>query len=196
MKKNRFLITIYVFTFIFAVIGTTFAYFSTSITSDEDASLTASNLGINLSVLPLYIPTSIIPTNNSDIRIAYENECLDIYEKGACYSYTISIENIGNTEEYIGTINFTLNDITNLNYIVLDENGNEYKDTTKILTNEDQSLGNSFILNENESKNFKIIIWLPNLDEVQDDYDSNGNFSASVTYTSSSGSKITGTFIQ
>jgi hypothetical protein len=55
-------------------------------------------------------------------------------------------------------------------------------------------LGDSFELDTGESRDFVLVIWLSNLEGPQDDEDAGGNFSASVTYETTYGSRITGTF--
>ena len=89
---------------------------------------------------------------------------------------------------------FTIDDIQNLKYLVLDEEENEYVSASSIVAGNPLTLGDSFELDTGESKNFVLIIWLSNLDEPQEDYDADGSFTAAVTYRAASGSKITGTF--
>ena len=193
MKKNKFLTVVYVLTFFFALTGTTFAYFIREARSSEGAIASKSAVvGVDLSILPLYGTKPLIPMNDTDVMTAYENECIDIYQFGACKAYTITVDNIGEELAYEGTINFTLNDIVNLNYLVLDEDDEIYIDKTNIVAGTDQSLGASFTLPVSESRTFKLIIWLPNYEEYQDEYDGNGNFNATVTYKSANNYRIAG----
>lgn len=195
MKNKKTEVIIYVLTFIFMTIGTTFAYFSASAQSDTDAiNSNAAKLNVKLSVLPLYTDNVIIPMNNSDIITAYNQECVDNLGNGACYAYTINVENGGAESDYTGKIKFNLNNITNLNYLLLDEEGNKYQDITEIVSDTDQTLGNSFFLGNEESKTFTLLVWLPNLDYPQEDLDADGSFGASVTYTSGNNGRVTAIF--
>ena len=83
--------------------------------------------------------------------------------------------------------------------MLLDENENIYLEKTSIKKENalGMSLGEHFVLGkatiENPTfKKFILIIWLTNLDEPQDEYDAGGTFSASVTYQSVLGNKLTG----
>jgi hypothetical protein len=195
MKPNKFMTIISVLTLFIVLVGATFAYFSVSVSSNEDAIAgEAAVISISLDVQPLYTGRPLIPTNDSDIDTAYANSCVDIHNNGACGAYTITVTNAGQATNYTGTIKFNLTDITNFKYRLLDENDNVYQDTTTVITGTDQSLGNSFVLATNEAKTFTLIVWLPNMSYEQDASDANGHFSADVTYTTSAGSRVTGMF--
>lgn len=193
MKHNKFLSAVYVLTFFCVLIGSTFAYFTTSSQSNSGAIASKSaRVGINLLVEPLYADKPLIPMNNKDVMKAYAQNCIDDNDNGACRTYTITLKNIGEALDYKGTVNFSLNNIKNLNYLILDENDDVYVDIQKIEAGTEQSLGPTIDLNENESKVFKLIIWVPNFDYIQDDFDSNGSFNAKITYKSSNNNQISG----
>ena len=193
MKNGKFLLAIYVTTFLIVLLGTTFAYFTINNQSDIGAlAPRAATIGINLYIEPLYVEKSLVPMNNEDVMKAYNQNCIDDADFGACEAYTITVENRGEELEYAGTINFNLTDIENLNYLILDENDEVYQEMTNIEAGEEQSLGDAFTLAEGTSRVFKLIIWVPNYDYDQKDYDSNGNFGAIVTYKSTTNSEISG----
>ena len=195
MKVNKFLSVISILTIVVMLIGATFAYFSVSTASNEGAiAAEAAYFDIKLAVEPLYTGKSLIPTNDSDIDIAFNNECVDKYNNGACSAYTITVKNDGQEGDYIGNIEFNLVGITNLMYRLLDENGNVYVNDTLIESDTIQSLGNQFMMTNGDEKTFTLVIWLSNKQYIQDDDDANGSFSASVTYTSSVGSLVTASF--
>ncbi len=195
MKKNNFLFIISVLTLIFIVLGATFSFFRVEASSSEGAvTVGAANLNIVVDVQPLYIGKVLIPLDNDKVMTAFNNSCVDNNDNGACQAYTISIDNAGQNADYAGIINFTLNGITNLNYMVLDENNNVYQDITNIVSGTDQSLGPEFNLLDGGSKNYTLIIWVPNFNRPQDTEDAGGSFNAAVTYETSYGSRITGTF--
>lgn len=194
MKKNKLLMFSSILLLIVMLLGATFSYFAAIVRSNENIDTEAANFGANVVITGLYGDKLLIPMNDSDVMTGYNNQCTDRYGYGACYAYNIHIDNTGDKISYVGTINFNVNDIENLKYLVLDEENNKYVDNTAILSGEDQTLGNSFELDVGESRDFVLVIWLSNLEGPQDDQDAGGNFSASVTYESTYGSKITGTF--
>ena len=195
MKQNRFLIGISFMTLIVIIIGATFSYFNIMIKSNDDAvSINAATLGIKLNIKPLYERFDLIPLDNADVIKAFNAECIDNIGNSACTVYTIEVTNEGGDTDYFGSIKFYLNELTNLNYMVLNEDNSVYKDITTIVSDTDQSLGEQFPLSNGESRLFKLIIWLPNFDRIQDEEDGLGSFNALVTYSSTAGSKVTGTF--
>ena len=193
MEKNKFLMVVSVILLIIMLFGATFSYFSVSAKADQNIHIVAANFNAGVTIFELYGGKSLIPMNDNDVMTGYNNECVDIKGYGACYAYNIHVENTGDKFSYVGTINFDVTDIENLKYLVLDEEKNKYVEDT-LISGDDQSLGDSFELDTGESRDFVLVIWLSNLEGPQDDQDAGGNFSASVTYESTYGSKITGTF--
>lgn len=196
MKNNKFLMIISVLLLFVMLIGATFSFFAVAINDSNSIAAEAATFGGAVEISALYTGKPLIPMDDTDVEIAFNdtNKCVDIYGYGACQAYNITVTNTGNRSSYIGTINFNLNRIENLKYTLIDDNGDEYVEKTLILTDTDQSLGDSFFLNKDESKTFHLIIWLSNIEDFQDNEDAGGSFSASVTYTSSMGTRITGTF--
>lgn len=193
MKKNKIMLIIPILLLIIMLLGTTFSYFAASAKADQDIDVVAANFDAGVTISELYGGKSLIPMNDSDVMTGYINQCVDRYGYGACYAYNIHIENTGDKFSYVGSINFDVTDIENLKYLVLDEDNNKYVEDT-LISGDDQTLGDSFELGTGESRDFVLVIWLSNLEGPQDDQDAGGNFSASVTYETAYGSKITGTF--
>ena len=84
--------------------------------------------------------------------------------------------------------------------MVLDENDTIYLDKTSVGNGitKDLPLGEHFILEDatelnSKSKKFKLIIWLTNLEQDQNDTDAGGQFSATITFSSVYGGKLTAT---
>ena len=195
MKKNNFLMIISLLTLVIAVIGATFSFFRVMTGSESGAvAVEAARLNINLTIRPMFNAKPLLPLNNSDIIKAYNSECVDYLDRGACDAYIIRIDNEGQDMEYIGSIKFVMNGLTNLNYMVLNEDDTIYKDITEISSDSELSLGEEFSLVNMGARIFKLIIWIPNLDKPQEDDDAAGTYNASVTYSSTAGSKVTGTF--
>lgn len=191
--ENKFYLIISILIFIFMVLGATFAYYTSTVKSNDVMEVTSANVTLNLSITPLYNEKSIIPANDTDIMTAFNNSCVDALGNGACYAYNVKVENLGDSQEVIGTFNLTSETIKNLKYLILDaDNDNEiYKDISNA-SNNDEQIGDSFNLDTGESKNLILVIWLSNLTEAQD-YDASGVFNGSFTVTSALGTEITGT---
>lgn len=191
MKRDRFVIVISILMIIVTLIGTTFSFFAASVRSNENVSFGSTTFGGSVEVSPLYVANPIVPMDDSDVMTGYENECVDRYGFGACYAYIIHVENTGDAFDYVGNIEFNVTDIENLKYLLLDEEENEYVEGTSVVSDTPQTLGDSFILGNGESKDFILIIWLTNLEGDQNENDAGGHFNAFVTYNSTYGNKIT-----
>lgn len=204
MKQNKInvflLVTSILSTFIL-LIGATFSYFSTRNMSKMNAlSVEAGKVRLGLGVSPLYTGYKLIPTNDSDIMTAYNQKCLDDYGYGACIAYEFEVYNFNLKQDVIGKIDFNVEGIENLSYIVLDENDTIYLDKTSVGNGitKDLPLGEHFILEDatelnSKSKKFKLIIWLTNLEQDQNETDAGGQFSATITFSSVYGGKLTAT---
>ena len=193
MKKSNVFSIIWSLAFVFMVIGATFSYFSSQNSSASGAvAAGSSHVGIDLLVTPLFTSKPLIPMDDTDIWKAYDNDCVDINDYGACQAYNVDVVNNGGDSDYSGTINFSIGDITNLNYMVLDEDDNVYVAKTRINADTDLTMGNSFTLLDGETKNFKLLIWLSNYSRDQNDEDAGGTYSASMTFQSAGGYKISG----
>ena len=193
MKEYKFLSIISVLSLIFILIGTTFSFFSVTTGSRESAlAANSSRVGVNVTVSLLYDGHSLIPMNDSDIMTAYEHQCVDINNYGACQAYTIDVDNIGDEFDYQGTINFNIGNITNLNYIVLDEEDHEIARSMQLQSGTDLSLGDTFTLPKDASRHFKLLIWLSNFERNQNLEDAGGNYGALISFESVGGYKITG----
>lgn len=196
--KKGILIMIYVFAVIFMFFGISFSYFSARAKSENQALNTKSGkLSLSLEISSKYNGMKLIPSADEDIMKAYHQKCLDNDGKGACVAYDITVTNETAKQDVIGTIDFNVNHIENLSYIVLDENENIYQDITKIKGDtSNMPLGSHFILDNAletgipTKRKFTLIIWLSNFDYDQNE-DKNGSFAASVTYNSIYGQKLT-----
>lgn len=204
MKKEKYKSFILITSFLsilILLIGTTFSYFSISAKSELDAVLVeAEKIKLGLGVSPIYTGHKIIPTNDKDIMTAYNQKCIDDNKNGACLAYGLEIFNYNKVQSVIGKIDFKVEGIKNLSYMVLDDKNQIYLDKTSITGNTiGMSLGPSFKLNDATeanptSKKFVLLIWLTNLEnEDQTEYDAGGNFDATVTYESIYGGKLTAT---
>ena len=195
-KGNKFLSVIWITTCIVTILGTTFSYFTSTQRSQTGAVATTSAIiGTNLSISVLHSNKDLIPMNDVDVIRGYENQCVDIKGYGVCQTYNIAITSLGEKSEYIGTVNFNLGSIEHLNYLVLDEDDNIYLNKTEIISGTDQSLGSVIEIEKDETKNLKLVIWLPNYEYNQNDEDGAGSFSAIVSFEATNGSRVTGTIL-
>jgi predicted ribosomally synthesized peptide with SipW-like signal peptide len=201
MAYKKELIILSIFSVIILGIVGTYAYFTSDVSSSEGAlTVNSASFSLSLDVTPVYYYNKLIPMKDELAITGYNNECVDSNEFYVCQVYEIKIANTGGTgqqERLLGVINFGLTNIQNLKYMLLDEDGNIYKEATEALNGEDLSLGNYVELEDGESQTFKLIIWLSDTGSAQNSQDANGSFNAGVTYTGVRGedvsSMITGT---
>lgn len=199
-KSKIFLSVTSIISMLILLVGGTFSYFAIANKSDDDAlAVEAAKVDLAVNIASQYVGHKLIPTNDDEIMLAYKSKCVDIHGLGACLAYQIEVSNGSEAQDLIGTIDFTVNGIDNLSYMLLDENGDIYLEKTSITGENtiDMPLGEHFILEDAiadkpASKKFVLIIWLTNLDKPQDEYDAGGTFSASITYQSIHGDRITG----
>lgn len=201
-KAKKFLVITSFLSIAILLIGTTFSFFTYDTKSRQDAlALTAGQIRINLGVSNLYTGRLLVPLKDELIMKAYEHKCVDAYGWGACQAYSLELFNSSNKVEIESFIDFKLNGIGNLTYMVLDEEENIYKDITHVDSNNPTglTLGDSFILEdgseEQTSKKLILLIWITDTGEIQDKEDAGGSFTATVTFRTASGNELTG-FVQ
>jgi len=191
-KYNKFLAVTSILTLVIMLIGATFAYFSSVVRAEDPVSVSSVDIRINLNIMPLYNGKLLLPTNDEDINLAYQNQCIDSVGNGACTAYTIEVTNIGDAQEVIGTFKIDNEKFQNLKYMVLDyDTNNIIKDKTSVTT-EFSALGDAYSLDKGQTKKFVLIIWISNLEGKQDE-EQGLEFTGIVSINSSSGVKLTGT---
>ncbi len=198
--KKSLLLMIYIFSFIFMLFGVAFSYFTAKTRSENNALDTKSGrLTLGLEVASRYSGHKLIPLADSDIMKAYHNGCVDDYGNGACVAYDIEVINDSAKQDVIGTVDFDIEHIENLSYLVLDENENIYQNITRIeKSTKNMPLGSNFILESAletkipTKRDFTLLIWLSNYDYDQVE-DKGGTFAASITYNSIYGQKLSST---
>ena len=199
-EKKYFLLSIYIFSFIIMSFGIAFSYFTARARSENNAISTKSGkLSLSLEVASKFQSGKLIPMNDTDVMKAYHNECLDSNGSTACTAYDIIVTNETVEQLVDGTVDFTINHIENLSYLVLDEKENIYQNITKInKSTKNLPLGSSFKLDSAlesgipTKRKFTLIIWLSNYDYDQVE-DKGGNFNASITYNSIYGQQLSST---
>lgn len=204
-------VVLIIFMLIACVAGSTYAYISSStVSSDNSVGSGSTGYDVSLSVTPVYASFSLIPMDDSDALKAVDNECKDKYGHGACNLYNINVHGYSSSISSIsGTINTTLNGITNLSYMVLEEvsynitnepdcvsidNANYCisKTATSVIGSTDMSLGNNYNVFGLASKNLMLAFWITNLDENQNSFDI-GNYDSVVTiFLGGDGGQVSG----
>lgn len=161
-KKNKtklFILIVYASTLIVTIIGATFAYFSASVSSDENAvSLTAGEFKIELTDDTSLIKSKLIPSaeiyvnrasymrldDNNNFIHPYEKDGQKVIEKTACIDdnlqeicsiYTFTIVNPMTTNELPArvTLHPTINSFANLYFKVVDNEKNVVMEATHIV---------------------------------------------------------------
>lgn len=198
--KKGLIVMIYLFSIIIMLFGITFSYFTARSRSNNNAlDVKSGRLKLALEVDSKYTGYSLIPLNDSDIMKAYNNKCLDNDGNGACVAYDIIVTNDSARQDVVGKIDFDIKHISNLSYLVLDEEGKIYQNITKIeKSTKNMPLGSNFILEgafetgTPTQKKFTLIIWLSNYDYDQVE-DKGGTFTAAISYNSVYGQKLSST---
>lgn len=207
-KRRKKYLIILIIVLICCIIGSTYAYLTATIQSSNNSIQASSkSYGLNLEILPFYSGFRLIPMNDSDALVALKNNCKDDHDRGACSAYKINLSDYDpELNPLSGIMNVDLTNISNLSYMFLEEKEelvNEdtcltidnkiyciTKNATPAREEEDLDLGTYNISNTTE-KHFLLVIWLTNIAESQDSYDS-GDYNATVTFTLGEEGKITG----
>ena len=190
-------------------IGATYAYWTASTSSSNNAVQTSSTIyTISMKITPIYSDFSIIPMNDEDALKAIKNECKDKYNRGACSAYLIHVYDYSDTLEYVsGVMDVYSDNMMNLSYMMLreqdtyDENNcvqieeKSYcivKEATPAVIGEKLSLGDTYKVFGTTETDFVLLLWLSNLQFSQNETDI-GSFKAAVTMQAGNGGVITGT---
>lgn len=198
-RKEILYLIISILTLVIMGLGATFAFFTMNVNekNKENILATSAKVKVNLKVLTLYTGYNILPTNDEDIEKAFKNECIDSIGNGACLAYTIEIDNDGNSQSGYLSFKFNSETLENLKFILLD-NDNNYN----IIQNPTYAVDGEVKVNEiinmntNDVKKYTLVVWLSNIKENEQNKEQGGNFTAMVSYSSSSGSRITGSMNQ
>ena len=193
---KRFYVVLIIFILIICVIGSTYAYLTSTASGTNDVGTSSSNFNVGLRITPVYSDFSMIPMDDSDVLKAINNSCKDKYNRGSCHVYNINVYGYDSGVSAIsGNVNVTVNNIRNLSYMVFEEADNfnnsncvsidskNYcisKDVVHVVSNTDMSLGDNYNVSGLQSKNLLLVFWLTNLDTSQNSFDI-GEFSANVT---------------
>lgn len=215
MLKEKFkhiYILILIATLIICTIGSTYAYWTATASSEKEAVQASSSIySISMEIIPLYHDFSFIPMDDEDILKGLSNECRDQHGRGACSAYKIHVYGYNPDLNFIsGMMDVTTNNIENLSYAMFEEQ-NEYDETNCVKIEEDTeekiycqalpatpvldglnlTLGDRYEVANSTEKNLILLIWLTNIEESQNEKNI-GTFNSIVTFSMGSGGEIKG----
>ena len=214
MKKLRELkytyVVVIIFMLVVCVIGSTYAYLTSTANSSNDVGTGSTGYNVSMRITPIYSDFALIPMDDNDALKAIGNECKDKYNHGACNLYNINVYGYDSSISAIsGKINTSLDGITNLSYMVLEEvdynidneddcvsiDSSNYcfgKVQTHVVPDTDMSLGDNYNVFGLDSKNLLLAIWVTNLNENQNSFDI-GNYNSVVTvFLGGDGGQVSG----
>lgn len=203
-------IVVVIFVLVVCVIGSTYAYLTSSTSSSNDIETGSTGYNVSMNITPVYTDFALIPMDDADALKAIKNECKDKYDHGACNLYNINVYGYDSSIDAIsGSINTTLYDIANLSYMVLEEvsynidnnndcvsiNSKNYcvgKEATHVVANTDMSLGDGYNVFGFTNKNLLLAIWVTNLNQNQNSTDI-GSYNSVVTiFLGGDGGQVSG----
>lgn len=218
MNNNRSLI-IYLFmivvAFIISIISATYAYFAFSISNNNSISGDAAVVSMNLNVrriFPNRASAGMVPQlSGSALEAALKRGCVDENNNTICQVYNIYVKNTGGSTvtvdgsiSFFSDIDFTEDVSTNMPNLkwMLISSVDEVNSTNSVLGNGTVRVANSsglkfdtnLELGSNAEKNYYIIVWVNEVDDVQTDQ--GHNFHGKVDFVSSNGNGVTATFVE
>ena len=188
--------------------GTSFAYFSASITpSGDDITGTTMNFDVDLTLEETYKATNLVPLEDNLILTAAKNNCKDSYGYDVCSLYKITLTNNGDPQILNGYITATegTNYITNhlkgqlisedltttiSSVLTLTDDEEIILDTKKYFHIDEKNLFTTEVVTNNT---LYMAIWLTETHDFQND-DYNKDYFGSIAFESISGEMVTATF--
>lgn len=231
MTKFQVLITLIIF-LSFCVTGATYAYFAISATDNKTINGQSATVNLTLNVNKIFPASTtdntgvMVPqlstseSENSPLKSALQNGCVDGNKNVVCQVYQITIENKGGTATQVvnGTILFygntdqttsATNIMPNLKWKLI-TSANESNPSQSVLgSNPDLSANNNettgkfssnLTLTTNAKKEYYLIVWINETNASQNDVSSSSTpnspkkFYGLVKFDSSNGTGVTSTF--
>lgn len=201
-------LTIVILTTVLAITGATYAYWTATTMSTENAVKTQSTIySISMDITPLYQVFSLIPMNDEFALKGLKNECKDKYDRGACQAYKIRVYDYNENLNFIsGYMDITTVGMENLSYMMY-RISDEYNEDSCVTIGEKHycivreaahmqdgvglSLGDKYDVTGTLETEFILLIWLTNLNFSQNDTDI-GDFNAVITMQAGNGGEIKG----
>ena len=208
MKDNYYktiAITLFIFGIIFTIIGSTFAYFAASISSNGD-NIGGKTLTFNASIgIQIIKNDELIPVADNLINSAMNSTpiCTDVRGYGLCHIYKLTLTNSADAQSMTGSLKITSNGFTanHLKYQLFTYASNAYSGASDVKIVPAANGTSNFTLSNNDlvitlnrgttsspyTKDYYLVIWLsdPGSNQLPD---SDKTYNGSVTFTSSGGS--------
>ena len=188
---------------IIAIAGSAYAYYSATASATISGTAGGGNLTINVEKLSTSATGSLVPMDNDVTTLnkailgegntsgSFDNTkaCIDKNGYTACQIYKITISNTSSVPIILnGGVSLLGDETPNIECAVMN-NTNSLSSNTTCRGN--KSLANKYSLGANTTHDYYIIVYIKNINGLQTD---TGNFTGTVTFISSDGSKVKARF--
>ena len=188
---------------IIAISGSAYAYYSATASATISGIAGGGNLTINVEKLSTSATGSLVPLDNDVTTLnkailgegntsgSFDNTkaCIDKNGYTACQIYKITISNNSKVSINLnGGVSLRGDDTPNIECAVMDNTNSLSSNTT---CKSSKSLANKFSLGANTTHDYYIIVYIKNINGLQTD---TGNFTGTITFTSSDGSEVKARF--
>ena len=203
MDKKKIYMIFGIVMLIIAIAGSAYAYYSASASAKISGTAGGGNLTINVEKLSTSATGSLVPMDNDVTTLnkailgegntsgSFDNTkaCIDKNGYTACQIYKITISNNSKVSINLnGGVSLSGDETPNIECAVMN-NTNSLSSNTSCRSN--KSLANKYILNANTTHDYYIIVYIKNINGLQTD---TGNFTGTITFTSSDGSEVKARF--
>ena len=188
---------------IIAIAGSAYAYYSAVASATISGTAGGGNLTINVEKLSTSATGSLVPMDNDVTTLnkailgegntsgSFDNTkaCIDKNGYTACQIYKITISNNSKVSINLnGGVSLSGDETPNIECAVMDNTNSLSSNTT---CKSSKSLANKYSLGANTIHDYYIIVYIKNINGVQTD---TGNFTGTITFTSSDGSEVKARF--
>ena len=203
MDKKKVYMIFGIVMLIIAIAGSAYAYYSATASATISGTAGGGNLTINVEKLSTSATGSLVPLDNDVTTLnkailgegntsgSFDNTkaCIDKNGYTACQIYKITISNNSKVSIKLnGGVSLRGDDTPNIECAVMDNTNSLSSNTT---CKSSKSLANKFSLGANTTHDYYIIVYIKNINGLQTD---TGNFTGTITFTSSDGSEVKARF--
>ena len=188
---------------IIAIAGSAYAYYSATASATISGTAGGGNLTINVEKLSTSATGSLVPMDNDVTTLnkailgegntsgSFDNTkaCIDKNGYTACQIYKITISNNSKVSINLnGGVSLSGSNTPNIECAVMD-NDNSISNNKSCKGS--KTLANKYSLNANATVEYYILVYIKNINGVQTD---TGNFTGTITFTSSDGNEVKARF--
>ena len=203
MDKKKVYMIFGIVMLIIAIAGSAYAYYSATASATISGTAGGGNLTINVEKLSTSATGSLVPMDNDVTTLnkailgegntsgSFDNTkaCIDKNGYTACQIYKITISNNSKVSINLnGGVSLSGDETPNIECAVMDNTNSLSSNTT---CKSSKSLANKYSLGANTIHDYYIIVYIKNINGVQTD---TGNFTGTITFTSSDGSEVKARF--